>query len=254
MDHRANPENLPGPDFLDDVTGALDWWRDAGVDCDFADEPTSWLAEPGDDSAARPHQAPARPAPAATEEAPRALDTRTLPPDLASFTAWWLSEPLLAEGALSHRVPPRGAAGAALMILVEEPEAQDTERLLTGEQGRLLDAMLRAFGLDAAQTYVASALPRCTPGADWADAAARGLGLALTHHIGLVAPERLIVLGSNVLSLLGHEPPQQPAVLRSFNHEGRVIPMLASWPLPALLRRPRAKAMVWRAWLEWTGG
>ncbi|EJL32139.1 hypothetical protein PMI02_01519, partial [Novosphingobium sp. AP12] len=37
MDQRPNPE------FLDDITGALDWWREAGVDSDFLDEPVSWL-------------------------------------------------------------------------------------------------------------------------------------------------------------------------------------------------------------------
>jgi DNA polymerase len=78
------------------------------------------------------------------------------------------------------------------------------------------------------------------------------VGDALARHVNLVAPERLIVLGGNVLSLVGHELPQRAAVLRQFQHEGRVIPLLAGWGLAALMQQPRAKASFWNAWLEWT--
>ena len=47
------------------LASALDWWREAGVDGDFADEPRNWLARP---------EAPegAVPAPAAAPKAPAA--------------------------------------------------------------------------------------------------------------------------------------------------------------------------------------
>ncbi|MBW8755706.1 MAG: hypothetical protein JF595_16475, partial [Sphingomonadales bacterium] len=30
--------------FTEEIAAAFDWWRDAGVDCDYGDEPTQWLA------------------------------------------------------------------------------------------------------------------------------------------------------------------------------------------------------------------
>jgi len=247
MDQRPNPE------FLMDLTGALDWWRDAGVDCDFLDEPVEWLAQPEPAPGALPERPPR--APVADVDAPpppARLDPASLPADLAAFVPWWLSEPLLCEGGPAARVAPQGPAGADLMIVVEEPEAGDTDTLLSGPHGKLLDAILTAFGTKREEVYLASALPRHTPGTDWAAMNARGIGQVLAHHVALVAPKRLFVLGGNVLPLLGHESPQRPAVLRSLNHEGGSIPMLASWALPALLAQPRAKPVLWRAWLEWT--
>ncbi len=194
-------------------------------------------------------------APAADVDAaplPARLDPANLPADLAAFAAWWLTEPLLCGGELSTRIAPQGHAGADLMIVVEEPEAEDREALLSGPQGKLLDAILSAFGTRREDAYLASALPRHTPAPDWAALQERGLGQVLAHHVTLVAPKRLVVLGGNVLSLIGHESPQRPAVLRNFNHEGGSIPLLASWALPALLGQPRAKPVLWKAWLEWT--
>lgn len=243
----------PNPEFLDDITGALDWWRDAGVDADFLDEPVEWLAPPEPEAGAPPERRRPEPRPDPDAPAPPArLDPAALPADLAAFAPWWLSEPLLCEGGPAARVPPQGKAGAPIMVVVEEPEAEDEEILLSGRHGQLLDAILSAFGTGRDDVYLASALPRHTPGANWAAMADRGIGQVLAHHIALVAPKRLIVLGGNVLPLIGHESPHRPAMLRSFNHEGGSIPLLAAWALPALLEQPRAKPVLWRAWLEWT--
>ena len=259
MDQPANR------DFAAALAGALDWWRDAGVDCDFLDEPQDWLAAneslgaSAGESAQRPGERAAgknaRPAgPAAPPPPAERIDPAALPTELAAFTRWWLDAPLIEDGRTGGRLAARGPAGAALMVLVEEPEAEDRDALLSGPQGRLLDSMLAAFGIGREAVYLASALPRHTPGADWGALAERGLGQILARHVALAAPERLLVLGGNILPLIGHELPQRAAALREFNQEGRSIPMLASWGLPALLAQPRARPALWKAWLEWTAG
>ena len=139
------------------------------------------------------------------------------------------------------------------MILVAEPEQGDTEVLLSGPQGRLLDAMLAAMGTAPGDAYVASVLPRHTPHADWTAPAARGLGELARHHVALVEPKRLIVFGSNILPLLGHDPAQNPAASAQFQHEALTLPMLAARDLAVLLERPRWKAAFWQTWLDWTG-
>ncbi|HKT86689.1 MAG TPA: uracil-DNA glycosylase family protein [Novosphingobium sp.] len=244
--------HAPNPEFLDDITGALGWWREAGVDCDFLDEPRQWLAPAEEES--RDERQPERPRRAeetAAPPPPSRFDPATLPRDLGAFQEWWLKDPLLDEG-VAGRIPPCGEAGTKLMIVVDMPEPDDDRSLLSGPQGKLLDAMLRAFGTRRDDVYLASALPRAVPAPDWGAMSDRGLGQVLAHHVKLAAPERLIVLGSNVLPLLGHELPQRSAVLWTFNHEGTTIPLLASRGLSALLAQPRWKAALWQAWLEWT--
>jgi DNA polymerase len=250
MADRANP------DLAAEVAAAFAWWREAGVDCAFRDEPASWLATPvaAAHVAAEQHEAPTREAssPAAPSSSP-AIDAAALPQELAAFVGWWLAEPWLDDGRVAGRVPPRGEPGAAVMVIVPEPEKEDRDRLLSGPQGRLLDAILGAMGVALDQAYVASALPRHMPMADWRGLAARGLGEVLAHHVNLVGPRRLIAFGDNILPLLRNDPPNSGQVSLRFNHEGLSIPLLAASDLAVLLARPRAKARLWQQWLDWTG-
>ena len=139
------------------------------------------------------------------------------------------------------------------MVLVPQPEREDSETLLSGPQGKLLDAMLEAMGITPDDTYVASVLPRHTPHADWAAIGAQGMGKVLAHHIGLAAPRSLIAFGSLILPLLGHDPTKSPDILRAFNHEDVSLPLLAGRNLEDMLRRPRWKADFWTSWLDWAG-
>ena len=43
--------------LAEDYAAALDWWREAGVDCEFTDEPTVWLREPEAEAAPDPSEA-----------------------------------------------------------------------------------------------------------------------------------------------------------------------------------------------------
>lgn len=243
------------PDIAMQIDGALQWWRDAGVDCDLADDPTDWLAKE-----AAPDPEPATPQiftpPAASAPPPRPLiggAPESWPQDLGLFQSWWLSEPSLDHRELSRRVPPRGIAGAELMVLVADPEDGDTDVLLSGPRGKLLAGMFAALGLTAEQTYLATALPRTTPLPDWRELAADGLGALVAHHIFLAAPKRLMVFGSGVSSLLGHDPANIAPNLSVFNHEGQSLPLLTAMDLAALLARPRTKAGLWQRLLDWTG-
>ncbi len=240
-----------------EMRGALAWWRDAGVDLDFADEPANWLAQPpaaveeNAGTAPRPaFREPPRTAPAAAH---RIVPQDGLPADLAAFTAWWLAEADFADGAPSGRIAPTGTPGAELMVLAEEPEAGDGDALLSGPQGRLLDAILAAIGLSRDAVYLASALPRHTPAADWPALAAMGLGEVLDHHVRLAAPRRLLVFGGNASSLLGHGTAKSGQTLPQIYHEERGLSALAAPALGSLAGRPRGKAALWRALLDWTG-
>lgn len=231
-----------------------DWWREAGVDMAFEDEPRAWLAEPeGDSPALQPaarKKATARPAESETPAigGPPA----SWPRELAGFAQWWLAEPSLDPGGTRPRVPPRGKEGAKLMIVVPMPEAQDSQELLSGVEGKLLASLLAALGLDIDAIYLASALPRYMAEPDWAGLDRAGLGAVLLHHLALARPERLLVLGRSILPLLGHDPAQGHATINQTAIQGTQVPTLAGVAPARLLENARQRAMLWRKLLDWT--
>jgi uracil-DNA glycosylase len=249
--------------WAEQVAGALDWWRDAGVDLDYRDEAGNWLAKaaPAGDPAVEHPQSIAKPLeqnegrpPRLTADASVAqIERAALPQDLPAFCNWWLSEPTLDGGIVSKRVPPRGPASPELMVIVPEPEEQDTDTLLTGPHGRLLAGILAGLGMAEEQVYFASALPRRMPLPDWSALRAAGLGQVLSHHIDLVAPTRVLLFGNNILSLMDNGSPQNPSFLPSVNHAGAGLPLWVELDLAAVLARPRSKAGLWNRLLDWMG-
>lgn len=241
-------------DLAAQVSAAFAWWREAGVDCLFQDEPTDWVAPPPTAGGPAPLPPVAGDAASQADTPPKpAIDPAAIPDELDAFTAWWMSEPALDNGRVTGRVPPRGAAGADVMVIAAEPEREDQDSLLSGPEGRLLDAMLTAFGFAPDKAYVASALPRHTPMADWAELMQAGMGKALAQHIKLVRPRTVIVLGNNVLSLMDNGSANSGQISGHFNHETLSMPFFVATELGMLLARPRAKGRLWRQWLDWTG-
>lgn len=234
---------------------AIDWWRSAGVDHDFADEAQDWLANPEPEvamiGAPATIAAPSFTAPPPPEIARIGGDAALWPQDLAAFQAWWLAEPSLDDGHTAGRLAPRGPIRAELMVLVDNPEAEDCDRLLTGPRGRLIGGIISALGIAADAVYFASVLPRHMPLPDWADLAMRGLGDLTRHHVGLAAPKRLIGFGSHVSSLLGHDPAKSVQPLPHIWRLGAALPAMAAPELESLLSRPIGKARLWQALLEW---
>jgi DNA polymerase len=266
----------PDLTLLRECEAALAWWQAAGVDCDFAEDATALLAQapldaplaqaagaaqrglPAADRATaaprggRPaHTPPPPPAPTTTR---RDLLGDSPPGDLAAFRQWWLEAAELGAARAYPRVPPRGDAGAALMVLVPQPEEEDSARLLSGPQGRLLAAILTAMGMAEEQVYIAAALPCHTPMADLAALAAGGMDAVTAHHIALVRPQRLVAFGTGLAAMLGGSglsgSGDQP--LREINYTGGKVPLLSSEALDAMMDMPRLKARFWRRWMEWS--
>jgi DNA polymerase len=243
----------PAPSLAESIAAAQAWWREAGVDLAYGDEPAAWLAgeeEPAE-TRAPAHSAPIAP-PREPERPPIGGDRAGWPQDLATFRTWWLEEPSLDGGGTHPRLAPRGEAGAPLLMLVPMPEEGDSEILLSGAQGRLLASFALAARLAPEAVTVAAALPRHTPLPDWNGLAARGHGEVLLHLLGLARPDRLIVFGRSILPLLGHDPAQVAPVLSQLTIQGRPVPLLATYAPENLLKSARERASLWQRWLEWT--
>lgn len=244
----------PAPSPLEsDIGAALDWWRVAGVDASFSDEAQGWLSDSaGAETEVRPVVAAAVAIPEAAPAVRTGGPRDGWPDDLGMFRQWWLAEPSLDEGGLAPRIAPSGEVEAELMVLVAMPEEADRDTLLSGAHGRLLSGFLSAAGLSSDKVYRASVLPRNTPLPDWDAMAAHGMGEIIAHHVALVRPKRVLVLGRNILPLCGHDPAQGPAALAFLNHEGGRVPALAEAGLERLLGNAQLRARLWKRWLAWT--
>ncbi|MGX7895083.1 hypothetical protein [Tsuneonella sp. HG222] len=241
-----NPE-IP---LADALAAAQDWWRLAGVDSDFADEPVNWLAKPETqraDAPAAPVDAPAPP-PVPPIGGPR----EGWPQTLADFAPWWAALPEL-PGA-GPAIAPCGEAEPELLVLVPMPEAEDRDGLLSGRQGTMIANMLRAMGIADGKALVAAALPRHASHPDWEFLAARGLGGVLSHLLTLAAPQRVLVLGREMLPLFGHGPAQGGAAPQEIALENLPVPVLATLNPETLLAQPRFRKALWHGWLDWTKG
>ena len=75
--------------LAEQIAAAQAWWREAGVDLAFADEPQGWLAAPAEEEPVRP-KASAAAAPAEPEHPRIGGKPSGWPQELAAFPPWWI--------------------------------------------------------------------------------------------------------------------------------------------------------------------
>lgn len=240
------------------IAGVYAWWREAGVDLDFAEESAPWLAPPEAEQKARKQEQikqakverrPQEPA-NALERALSGSETPQIggapnswPQDLAGFHKFWMEDASLARIGSGCRIAPRGGTDAELMILVAQPDESDHDRLLAGSQGTVLSSILRAMQLSEDQIYVASALPQRMAMPDWDGLSKQGISALAQHHVTLAAPKRLIVFGRNLAELLDDG---------SGTRNIADVPMMVVPSLENLARSAGRRQRFWNQWLDWT--
>lgn len=237
------------------IASMIDWWTLAGVDAAVADTPRNWLA-PERKSAPPP---PLAMATAAALAAPTAPTASCAPPAMADGLAWpdsleafldWLAQSSdLPDAPLpGNRVLPRAVEGAALLVVTDMPTDEDMAAgcLLSGADGALLAAMLRATGLNEAQVGVASLLLSRPAGGIGDDRIWRAAALRMRHFVALTAPKAILLLGDQTNRALRET---------SGDNIGENSPnfkyadtMIEAMRLPApyiLMRHPARKAAAW---------
>ncbi|WP_380785983.1 uracil-DNA glycosylase [Sphingomonas sp. R86521] len=224
------------------AASTLEWWHDAGVDTMVDDAPRDWLAPFEPVPAASIPGAPAPQAIAAPVAAPTEM-----PALLADFLTW-RNGPAVPEadwGGIAFAAT--GPATADLMVLVDCPERDDGETLLSGPAGRLFDRMLAAIGLARDAVHLTSVCAkRPTAGRVQQEAEAQLAAIA-QHHVGLIAPKRLLVLGNAASrAILGTDLSNARGRLHEFNHKTGKTGTVASFHPRFLIEKPAAKAEAWR--------
>ena len=228
-----------------DITSLMSWWSDAGVDVLIDESPRNWLT-PVERPAAAPPPPPVETKVADTQQ-PLSAPAPSFPDTLDAFRTWLVTSEKLSLP-LASRIPPVGDPASGLMMLVDMPDAADVEagQLLTGEAGLLFDRMIAAMGRDRASLYLSAMAPG-RPGGGYVDRAAAVLfGELARHHVGLVRPRALLLMG---------EAPSRTFLNMGFVeargrvHEvplpGGAVPAIATFHPRTLLQHPAQKKRAW---------
>jgi DNA polymerase len=134
------------------------------------------------------------------------------------------------------------------MIVTDMPAGEDctSGTLLSGEAGKLFDRMLAAIGRDRASIYLASLSCLRSPDGRFSTEAASQCATLARHHIGLAAPQALLLFGDACSkALLGMPMAQARGRWHELaTHAGPIRTIVTLSP-SYLLNQPAAKALAW---------
>lgn len=225
------------------IASTLDWWRAAGVDALIDEAPRNWLAAATAPETATPRDTKRGETVIARPPAP------PLPDSLEAFNQWRISDAAADAHWGSVRLGAQGKADSGVMVLIDLPDRSDETAgmLISGPAGILFDRMLAAIGMDRASICLAPlAITRPATGRIPMESEADLARLAL-HHIGLVAPRRLLLIGNAASrAILGADAASLRGNLHAVNHKGATLKAVTSFHPRFLLERPAAKAEAWK--------
>lgn len=224
-----------------EAASLLGWWMDAGVDLAIAEYPRQWLKQkplqPGQEVAADAPQPELAPASTPVTERGVTLD---------AFHSWLRQAsdlPLFRSG--SARALPHGPAEAEIMLVADMPtrDCAGEGRPIGGDAWALTVRMLAAIGLKPEQAYVASLACFPSPANRIEEREIARCAEDMLHHIRLVRPKRLLLLGDSPARAITGQPTLQA---RGRIHRIGGIPAVATLHPRQLLQRPGDKAYAWR--------
>jgi len=252
---------MQGVQAFDSAAAAslIRWWRDAGLDVLVGDEPRGWLSNPlpsgdrdGRETARErrnPEPSPLSPlAPAGATHPLPGGERVVFPATLPELLAWMRDSADVPEAGWGRtRILPAGDPASGLMILTDMPERGDAEagRLLAGEVGELFDKMLAAIGRGRDSIWLAPIATVRSIGRVPPDAAKRLVEIA-RHHIALVAPKRLLIMGDTPnRALIGEDWQERRGALHSINLGAVTVEAVGTFHPRLLLERPAYKKQAW---------
>lgn len=150
----------------------------------------------------------------------------------------------------THTVPGVGDRNADWLIVGEAPGAEEDARgePFVGRAGKLLDAMLRAIGLDRQKGVYITNIVKCRPpnNRDPAPDEVAACAGFLERQIALIQPKLILAVGKVAAqNLLGSEEPIGRLRGRVWRWRGTDLPIVATYHPAYLLRSPLEKRKVW---------
>jgi uracil-DNA glycosylase family 4 len=225
------------------------WWSLAGVELDYADQPSALLT-----AEAAPPPVTSSPAASVTKPVPEEpilpVRSEPLPTDYADFIDWLANSDDLIEAKWSkHRVAPQGALEPEIMTISALPEknSHGDVKLFNSDNQKLLGKMLAAIGCDSEKSYsttIVQALPfdGRIDEPHWT-----ALRTRLFHHIGLVRPQRVICFGDLAAKIIFGEDLMSARKNKQFiNHGSSRTEAIVTFHPRILIERPLFKAEAWK--------
>jgi DNA polymerase len=150
----------------------------------------------------------------------------------------------------THTVPGVGDRKADWLIIGEAPGAEEDARgePFVGRAGKLLDAMLRAVGLDRSRGVYITNIVKCRPpdNRDPAPDEAAACAGFLERQIALIEPKLILAVGKVAAhKLLGSDEPIGRLRGRVWHWRGTDLPVVATYHPAYLLRSPVEKRKAW---------
>jgi len=216
----------------------LSWWALAGVDAAVSEESVNWL------------KPKAKLAPASDRPAP-AAPVIGYPDTLSAFHDYLTQSSELPEKAWPGRhIMPKGPQNPQLMLIVHAPETETSgsDTHFSAATGQLLSRMVQAMGLTLTDCYIASLSLTAPPGGAIDSAAMDRLVDRMHHHIALVQPRALLLLGDQTSrALLPTERSDSPENLPFVNHKNGTVSAISIIHPRLMLEQPTAKAGAWHS-------
>jgi uracil-DNA glycosylase len=242
------------------ASSIIDWWKMAGVDYVVEEGPVDWLAIiEKQKSTALKQDAPvnnvqkaSKPVSAEPQKSSHAVqtDNKDWPADLMTLQnaiTGGLAMPGNTYGGKS--VLPVGPLNARLMIIGDVPDSEEigVGHCGVGASGRFLANMMKAIGLDVSECYLATLASTRPATGELPDEDLQHLGAFALHHISLVNPEQILILGSAACrALIGKDLLEARTTLPDVNHiVGKKVAISTFHPR-TLLARPMLKAQAWK--------
>ncbi|BAO44738.1 uracil-DNA glycosylase [Thiolapillus brandeum] len=149
-----------------------------------------------------------------------------------------------------HTVFGVGDHNARLMIIGEAPGAEEDRQgePFVGRAGQLLNALLRAIGLDRSQVFIANILKCRPPGNRNPEPdEVRACAHFLQRQVALVQPRVILAVGGVAAhNLLQTDDAVGRLRSRIHAYGDDQIPLLVTYHPAYLLRRPEEKAKAWQ--------
>lgn len=258
----------PSDDTREALEGLLRWYEAMGVDAAIDEAPHDrFVAQAvSPDRAEAPRGQARRTAPATGPVPATSTDVASASADglvreaearaaaaanLDALRESFAAQPGLSLATSARMILAGGTPGARLMLVGAAPDSDDERQgeIFAGAAGRLLDAMLRAIGLDRSGVYLANLVPWRPPGNRPPTPLELSLCLPYTRrHIALAAPEIILCLGERAAQpLLGSRDPISKLRGRWLAYEGETstVKLLATFSPAYLLSQPLQKRRAW---------
>lgn len=237
---------------LEMIESLQDWWKDAGVDQHYGDDPQALLCDGTDTESKKTPEIGKTVAPqtVARPESVRApTPSQAMPKSYDDYLVWLSNRSNLVEKESPGEVVlPFGQLNPAMMVVTAMPDRQENEKsTIFSRQGQaLVENMLSAMGIDSENSYFATVSAMRPMDGRIPSKLISPLKARFEHLLKLVRPDRIILFGNSCSQIFFEQELLSARQKKLFiNHHTSETEAIVTFHPRTLLERPEIKAEAW---------